>query len=78
MRFSLLLLLVAVAEAAPLVLQRNRKLFKTVRTFGDSLSDDGTGAWLVSNKTWPADPHYYGHRFSNGRVSTSELSLRCC
>lgn len=27
------------------------------------------GAWTVSNYTWPSDPHYFGHRFSNGKVS---------
>lgn len=32
--------------------------------FGDSYSDDGNGAWIVSNKTWPSDPAYYGHHFS--------------
>jgi len=40
--------------------------FKSLVVFGDSFSDDGHGAWLASNGTWPADPAYYGHHFSNG------------
>ncbi|EKJ74733.1 hypothetical protein FPSE_05068 [Fusarium pseudograminearum CS3096] len=34
--------------------------------FGDSFSDNGNGSWVVSNGTWPADPAYYRHSFSNG------------
>lgn len=34
--------------------------------FGDSFSDNGNGSWVASNGTWPADPAYYGHSFSNG------------
>ncbi|PTD01482.1 hypothetical protein HYE67_005815 [Fusarium culmorum] len=34
--------------------------------FGDSFSDNGNGSWIVSNGTWPADPAYYRHSFSNG------------
>ncbi|KAK4701100.1 hypothetical protein P7C70_g5138, partial [Phenoliferia sp. Uapishka_3] len=41
-----------------------------VVAFGDSLTDDGTGAWLFTNMTWPANPAYSGHRFSNGRIYT--------
>ncbi|KAM0793177.1 hypothetical protein ACM66B_000650 [Microbotryomycetes sp. NB124-2] len=43
-------------------------LFDQIVSFGDSFSDVGNGAWTVSNKTWPADSHYVGHRFSNGPV----------
>ncbi|KAK4058091.1 hypothetical protein OIO90_000830 [Microbotryomycetes sp. JL221] len=42
--------------------------FNRIVSFGDSFSDAGNGAWLASNKTWPADKNYVGHRFSNGPV----------
>ncbi|KAF8589182.1 carbohydrate esterase family 16 protein [Ramaria rubella] len=42
--------------------------------FGDSFSDNGSGAWTASNHTWPSDPAYYGHRFSNGPVWVENLS----
>ncbi|ORY73455.1 GDSL lipase/esterase [Leucosporidium creatinivorum] len=75
MRLVSLLLLAAVAQAAPLILDaRSWNLFDKVRVFGDSLSDDGSGAWTVSNFTWPADPHYFGHRFSNGKVYAEVLA----
>lgn len=32
------------------------------------------GAWRVSNETWPADPNYFGHRFSNGLVYAEKLA----
>ncbi|KAL8277862.1 hypothetical protein RQP46_009681 [Phenoliferia psychrophenolica] len=47
---------------------------KKVVVFGDSLSDDGTGAWLFTNFTWPANPQYVGHRFSNGRIYSEYLA----
>ncbi|GEM07709.1 lipolytic enzyme, G-D-S-L family, partial [Rhodotorula toruloides] len=45
-----------------------RKRFSKVVCFGDSLSDAGNGAWLFTNKTWPSDKSYVGHRFTNGPV----------
>ncbi|KAM0791558.1 hypothetical protein ACM66B_006005 [Microbotryomycetes sp. NB124-2] len=42
--------------------------------FGDSLSDDGTGAWTVTKGTWPNRPAYAGHRFSNGPVYTEYMA----
>ncbi|KAM0748151.1 lipolytic enzyme, G-D-S-L family [Meredithblackwellia eburnea MCA 4105] len=45
-----------------------------VVVFGDSLSDDGTGAWLFTNHTWPAHPAYVGHRFSNGMIYSEYLA----
>ncbi|KAG8974963.1 hypothetical protein FRC05_006640 [Tulasnella sp. 425] len=48
--------------------------FKRLVVFGDSFSDDGQGAWVVSNHTWPADPAYYQHSFSNGPVWPVVLS----
>lgn len=34
----------------------------------------GTGAWRVSNNTWPSDEAYYGHRFTNGPVWVEYLA----
>ncbi|KAG8942716.1 hypothetical protein FRC04_003546 [Tulasnella sp. 424] len=48
--------------------------FGTIVVFGDSFSDDGHGAWVISNHTWPADPAYYNHTFSNGPVWPVVLS----
>ncbi|BGO99985.1 Lipolytic enzyme, G-D-S-L family [Rhodotorula toruloides ATCC 204091] len=45
-----------------------RSRFNRVVCFGDSLSDAGNGAWLFTNKTWPSDKSYVGHRFTNGPV----------
>ncbi|EJF59503.1 GDSL lipase/esterase [Dichomitus squalens] len=42
--------------------------YSAIVVFGDSFSDDGNGAWVVSNHTWPANPNYFGGRFSNGPV----------
>ncbi|KAG8915627.1 hypothetical protein FRC00_002204 [Tulasnella sp. 408] len=42
--------------------------FRRLVVFGDSFSDDGHGAWVLSNHTWPADPAYYQHTFSNGPI----------
>lgn len=36
----------------------------------------GAGAWTVSNHTWPRDPAYFGHRFSNGPVWVEYLADR--
>lgn len=47
---------------------RARLSGRNLVVFGDSFSDDGHGAWVYSNGTWPADPAYYGHHFSNGPV----------
>ncbi|KAF6521915.1 hypothetical protein HZS61_013443 [Fusarium oxysporum f. sp. conglutinans] len=40
--------------------------FSRLIVFGDSFSDNGNGSWVVSNGTWPVDPAYYHHSFSNG------------
>ncbi|KAJ4266139.1 hypothetical protein NW762_004119 [Fusarium torreyae] len=40
--------------------------FSRLIVFGDSFSDNGNGSWVVSNGSWPKDPAYYGHSFSNG------------
>ncbi|KAL4728981.1 hypothetical protein ACLX1H_003387 [Fusarium chlamydosporum] len=40
--------------------------FSRLIVFGDSFSDNVNGSWIASNGTWPADPAYYRHSFSNG------------
>ncbi|RSL78373.1 hypothetical protein CEP51_008251 [Fusarium floridanum] len=45
---------------------RPRQLFERLIVFGDSFSDNGNGAWIASNGTWPVDPAYFNHSFSNG------------
>ncbi|KAL6709844.1 hypothetical protein ACN47E_000629 [Coniothyrium glycines] len=60
---------VALANALPAPASVSpRGTFGRLIVFGDSFSDNGTGAWTVSNNTWPADPAYYNHSFSNGPV----------
>jgi phospholipase/lecithinase/hemolysin len=63
-----------------LLLTNTARAFPTIRTvpppthysrlivFGDSFSDNGTGAWEASSHTWPSDPAYHSHSFSNGPV----------
>lgn len=40
------------------------------------ISNLGNGAWTVSKHTWPSDPAYFGHRFSNGPVWVEYLAKR--
>ncbi|KAF4415131.1 hypothetical protein F53441_14661 [Fusarium austroafricanum] len=53
--------------------------FSRLIVFGDSFSDNGNGSWIVSNGTWPSDPAYYHHSYSNGPkwndVLAKELGL---
>ncbi|KAL8286168.1 hypothetical protein RQP46_004656 [Phenoliferia psychrophenolica] len=63
-----------VEEAEAVVAGRGVPLWKQVVVFGDSLSDGGKGAWEYSNHTWPADRHYFGHRFSNGHVYAEDIA----
>ncbi|KAG8933052.1 hypothetical protein FRC01_011272 [Tulasnella sp. 417] len=51
-----------------------RRQFQRLVVFGDSFSDDGHGIWVLSNGTWPSDPAYYNHAFSNGPVWPVVLS----
>ncbi|KAG8915626.1 hypothetical protein FRC00_002203 [Tulasnella sp. 408] len=51
-----------------------RLQIKRLVVFGDSFSDDGNGIWVLSNNTWPADPAYHNHAFSNGPVWAVALS----
>ncbi|GAA6032700.1 hypothetical protein JCM8097_000748 [Rhodosporidiobolus ruineniae] len=48
--------------------------FSELVVFGDEWSDDGTGAWKLTNGTWPSDPHYFEHRFTNGLTWVERLA----
>ena len=48
-------LLVPSVRCSPL----GRPVFSQVVAFGDSLSDNGNGSYLLSNKTWPANKAYF-------------------
>lgn len=50
--------------------------YDRIVVFGDSLSDNGTNGWIFSNKTWPEDPAYFQHRFSNGPVWVESLATK--
>ncbi|RPD75617.1 hypothetical protein L226DRAFT_507500 [Lentinus tigrinus ALCF2SS1-7] len=65
---AVILALVSRNLAAPAVANGGSRAFSAVVAFGDSFTDNGKGAWEISNHTWPADPHYAGGRFSNGPV----------
>ncbi|KAG8933049.1 hypothetical protein FRC01_011269 [Tulasnella sp. 417] len=84
-KLALVLTLAVSAAAAPLAVEAELDgqvvknfarggNFRRLVVFGDSFSDDGHGAWVVSNHTWPADPAYYQHTFSNGPVWPTVLS----
>lgn len=47
---------------------RSRLYFERVSIDGPAPCYVGHGAWVVSNHTWPVDPAYYQHSFSNGPV----------
>ncbi|KAJ6453312.1 GDSL-like Lipase/Acylhydrolase [Mycena sanguinolenta] len=50
--------------------------FKHLVVLGDSFSDNGNGAYCITNHTWPADPAYYGERFSNGPVWVEDVASK--
>jgi phospholipase/lecithinase/hemolysin len=47
---------------------RSANGFSAIVAFGDSFTDNGNGAYKITNGTWPSDPAYYKGRFSNGPV----------
>ncbi|KAF2444792.1 carbohydrate esterase family 16 protein [Karstenula rhodostoma CBS 690.94] len=53
-----------------------RTQYTRLIVFGDSFSDNGTGAWETSNHTWPSDPAYHAHSFTNGPVWPTLLAQR--
>ncbi|CAH0043656.1 unnamed protein product [Clonostachys solani] len=59
--------LVSYTIALP-VASRDAAHFARLIVFGDSFSDNGNGSWVVSNATWPSDPSYFAHSFSDGPV----------
>ncbi|GAA5972471.1 hypothetical protein JCM8115_002219 [Rhodotorula mucilaginosa] len=64
----------AVAKQRELVKQTRRSRFNKVVCFGDSLTDAGNGAWVFTNRTWPKDTAYVGHRFTNGPVYSEYIA----
>ncbi|GAA5987604.1 hypothetical protein JCM10908_007132 [Rhodotorula pacifica] len=64
----------AVAKQREFVKQTRRSRFNKVVCFGDSLSDAGNGAWVFTNRTWPKDTAYVGHRFTNGPVYSEYIA----
>ncbi|KAF2166056.1 carbohydrate esterase family 16 protein [Zasmidium cellare ATCC 36951] len=71
--FCLLLGSATLSSASPLA-RRQAQTYGRMIVFGDSYSDDGNGAWVASNHTWPADPAYYNHSFSNGPKWSNDLA----
>lgn len=61
---SAAVLLASVTLASPTPLRASSP--GSVVVFGDSLSDNGNGTYLLTNRTWPEDPAYFNGRFSNG------------
>ncbi|GAA5947004.1 hypothetical protein JCM10213_007271 [Rhodosporidiobolus nylandii] len=48
--------------------------FNRIVVFGDSWSDDGTGAYGLTNGAWPSDSHYADHRFTDGPTWAEQLA----
>nr|WPL92274.1 GDSL-like lipase/acylhydrolase U56931 [Ganoderma boninense] len=63
-----LLLASSAATAAPHFARESNASYSAIVAFGDSFTDNGNGAWALSNHTWPANPNYFDGRFSNGPV----------
>ncbi|VUC21233.1 unnamed protein product [Clonostachys rosea] len=62
-----ILYLIGYTIALPIAISDVTQLTRLI-VFGDSFSDNGNGSWVVSNGTWPSDPSYFAHSFSNGPV----------
>ncbi len=52
------LALVDSVHAVPTTRPANAGEYSRIVLFGDSLSDNGNGTYLLTNRTWPADPAY--------------------
>lgn len=61
------------AGEAP-VAQGPHKSYSRIIVFGDSLSDDGSGAWELTKHAWPRDSAYDEGRFCNGPVWVEHLA----
>ncbi|GAA5850141.1 hypothetical protein JCM8547_001022 [Rhodosporidiobolus lusitaniae] len=48
--------------------------FDSIVAFGDQWTDDGSGAFHLTDGEWPSDRHYYSHSFTNGPTYISHLS----
>lgn len=48
--------------------------YSRIIVFGDSLSDDGSGAWELTKHAWPRDAAYDDGRFCNGPVWVEHLA----
>ncbi|KAH9941771.1 uncharacterized protein BXZ73DRAFT_88198 [Epithele typhae] len=62
------------AQAIPILSSCSHGAYSALISFGDSFTDNGNGAWVVSNHSWPANPNYFGGRFSNGPVWTEFIA----
>lgn len=77
--FGLALLVTSVCTLSvqkPLEIGPRWTSYSRVVVFGDSLVDNGNGTYLLTNKTWPADPAFYGGRFSNGPTWVEQLASK--
>ncbi|KAF8526539.1 GDSL lipase/esterase [Hysterangium stoloniferum] len=66
------------AIISPIVVQISGVLATTrgrIVAFGDSMTDNGA-AWMLSNHTWPQDPAYFDHHFTNGPVWVEHLAQK--
>ncbi|KAJ4015271.1 hypothetical protein NW752_006724 [Fusarium irregulare] len=63
---SLVVGLCAGSLAYAIPVSEHNSEFSRLIVFGDSFSDNGNGSWIASNGSWPEDPAYYRHSFSNG------------
>jgi len=68
---ALSLLIAGIAHATSLPTHLH---FSQVIAFGDSLTDNGNGSYLLTDKAWPADPAYFKCVLEHS-LSPSELLL---
>ncbi|WFD18825.1 hypothetical protein MCAP1_001036 [Malassezia caprae] len=66
----------ALSVQKPLELGPRWSSYSRVVVFGDSLVDNGNGTYLLTNKTWPADPAFFNGRFSNGPTWVEQLASK--
>lgn len=66
----------ALSVQKPLELGPRWTSYSRMVVFGDSLVDNGNGTYLLTNKTWPADPAFFDGRFSNGPTWVEQLASK--